>query len=196
VLVGVGERGILGDDLHRLLVRDREAVVAAHQDAISADLADEVLDHRIGVADRIVVKAPQVLHRAVPDVLEIGPLLPAAIEPPDEPRERAARVRQHDVELRESIQHPAEDQVRGRDGALERIAQEVGEIELLQPLVADHEDRVQEERQLERLDGFVHGEERLVGEVPAVDLGGHVEAAHPGEPGGGGGRAPRAQTGV
>ncbi len=94
----------------------------------------------------------------------------------------AAIVRQADRQLRKAVEHPAEHEVRGRDRRLEGIAEEVGEVMRREPLVPDHLDRMQEQRQAERLDAFVHREERGIGQLLVQHVRGRVEAAHARQP--------------
>ena len=146
-------------DVDRSLVRDGKAVVTPHEDAIRADHVDQIFEYVVGVADRVVIEAAQVIDRRVLDVFQVGALFPAPVEPSDEPGKRASRVGQADNEPGESIEHTSEDEVRGGDRRLERVAEQVSEIVGAQTFVADHLDRVQKERQSARLDALIDGQE-------------------------------------
>src|SRR5207249_3243757 len=80
----------------------------------------------------------------------LGPHALAVAESSEEVRERAARVGQADLELRVAIEDPAEDEVRGRDRRVERIPEEVVQIEGLEALGTDDRDRVQQHREPQR----------------------------------------------
>ena len=76
--------------------------------------------------DDVEEKSPQVAAGGLLEVLELRAALPR----PD-PSARSlpgtvpARVRQHHGQLRESVQHPAEDQMRGGEARVIRIARQV-----------------------------------------------------------------------
>src|SRR5882724_12878629 len=171
------EGRMIGDNLHRLLVGNGKAIVAPHQHPVGADYLDQIFEYVVGVAHRVVVEAAQVLDRRALDVLQIGALFPAPVEPSDEPGKRASRMGQADDEPGESIQHTPEDEMRGGDRRLERVAEQIREVVGTQTLVPDHLDRVQKKRQYARLDALIDRQERSVRQILSTNLGGYVEAA-------------------
>src|SRR5882757_9645953 len=175
------EGRVIDDDLYRLLVGDGKAVVAPHQHPVGADYLDQIFQDVVGVADRVVIEATQVIDRRVLDVLQIAALFPAPVEPSDEPGKRASRMGQADDEPGESIQHTPEDEMRGGDRRLERVAEQIREVVGTQTLVPDHLDRVQKKRQSARLDALIDGQERSVRQILSTNLGGYVEAAQAGQ---------------
>src|SRR6266436_754310 len=175
------EGRMIGDNLHRFLVGNGKAIVAPHQHPVGADYLDQIFEYVVGVAHRVVVEAAQVLDRRAFDVLQIGALFPAPVEPAHEPRKGAARVGKADDELGKPVEHTPKDEVRGGDRRLERVAEQVGEVVGAQTLVPDHLDRVQEKWQSARLDALIDGEERSVGQVLSTNLGGDIKAAQAGQ---------------
>src|SRR5258706_77252 len=122
---------------------------------IGADYLDQIFEYVVGVAHRVVVEAAQVLDRRALDVLQIGALFPAPVEPAHEPRKGAARVGKADDELGKPVEHTPKDEVRGGDRRLERVAEQVGKVVGAQTLVPDHLDRVQDKRQSALLDALI-----------------------------------------
>src|SRR3989442_8269082 len=99
---------MLGDDVARADVAHVEAEVAAEHDAIRADRRDEIAEGVRRVADRVVGEAPEVALEGLPGaVARLGPHALAVAKPPDEVRERAARVRQAHLELRVAVEDAA-----------------------------------------------------------------------------------------
>src|SRR2546422_1876094 len=136
------------DDLTRPRRTHVEAEVAADHHAVGADETDEVRERRRRVADRVVGEAPQIRVEGAPGhALGLGPHLLAVGEPADEIRHGAAGVRQADLEVREAVEHAAEDEVRGGDGGVERVAEEVVQVETAQTVGADDGERVQQDGQ-------------------------------------------------
>src|SRR5258706_465169 len=171
------EGRVIDDDLYRLLIGDGKAIVAPHQHPVGADYLDQIFQDVVGIADRVVIEAPQVLDRRALDVLQIGALFPAPVEPAHEPRKGAARVGQADDELGKPVEHSPEDEMRGGDRRLERVAEQVSEVVGTQTLVPDHLDRVQKKRQSARLDALIDSQERKDGQILSANLGGYIEAA-------------------
>ena len=66
-------------------------------------------------------------------------------------------MRQRNLQVRALVQHAAIDQVTGRDRGVERIAEDVGEIERIETLAANRSIGVQEYRQVQRLDAPENG---------------------------------------
>src|SRR5262245_27968207 len=103
----------------------------------------------------------------------------AMVHAPDQPREYAARMRQHHVEPGKRIQHAAENERSRGDARLERITEEVAEMVFTRAFAAGGRDRVQKYRQPEGLALRVNRKELLLVEVLAVHVSGHVDAADP-----------------
>ena len=101
-------------------------MVAAQQDAVRTHQRDEIRERRRELHERVVVEAAQVRAR---QRRAVGPRLRAhrvaAVEAADVIRQEAAAVHEHDVEVREAVERPSEDEATRRQGRLERIADEV-----------------------------------------------------------------------
>src|SRR5215467_10382020 len=134
------------DDLPRARRPHVEAEVAADHHAIGADEADEIRERGRRVADRVVREAPQIrLERPLRYALRLRPHLLAVRQPPDEVWHGAARVGKAHLELREPIEHAAEDEVGCRDGRVERVPEEVIEVVAPQTIAgADDGQRMQQ----------------------------------------------------
>ena len=103
---------------------------------------------------------------------------------PREIRDGAAGVGQEHVQPREPIEDAAQDEMSGRNGGVERVAEQVAQVERLQPVVGpDHGERVQEHGQLELLTALEDRRERRVREIAARDVGAHVDGADAGQAG-------------
>src|SRR6266436_5424535 len=81
------------------------ASTTARNGAVGTDLADQVHQDGIVVADGVVVETPQVGRGQFLEVLVLGAHTGALIEPADEPGERAAGVRQHHLEPGKLVHH-------------------------------------------------------------------------------------------
>src|SRR5262245_36125767 len=76
---------------------------------------------------------------------------PAVVDPADEIREGPSGMRQADVELGKSIEQPAKDQVGGGDCGIKRISQKVMQIVTRQPLGPDDIERMEKDRDSQRV---------------------------------------------
>src|ERR1700737_4838216 len=76
-----------------------------------------------------------------------------------------------------SVEHPAENKVAGGNGGVERKTQDVREIEGCGALSTDHLQRMQKNREVQRLDAGKNGLEQRVVEIAVVDVCAHVNAA-------------------
>src|SRR2546430_15819184 len=104
---------MLGDDVARADVAHVEAEVAAEHDAIRADRRDEIAEGVRRVADRVEGEAPEVaLEGLTGAVARLGPHALSVAQPPDEVRERAARVGPAHMELRVAVADAAGDEGR------------------------------------------------------------------------------------
>ena len=83
--------------------------------------------------------------------------------------------------MREVVEHAAENQAGGADRGLMRIPDEIGEMIFGHPLLAARRHRMQAERQLQRGAALVDRPEGAVVEIYAVDVQGHIDAAHAGQ---------------
>src|SRR6266576_6502110 len=130
--------------------------------------------------DRIVRKALQVGARRIrhPCVVELRTYLPAVVETANQNGERAATMRQVDLELRVPVKHAAEDQVAGGDCGLKRIAEQVREVVGLGAIAAKSRQWMQKNRQVERLDAREDRLKQRIVEVTPFDVGAQVDAAH------------------
>src|SRR6266850_6207411 len=173
------------DDLARPRRPHVETEVAADHHAVRAHEADEVLHRRGRVADRVVREPSEIgVERTLRDALRLRPHLLPVGEPADEVRQGAAGMRQADLELREPVEHAAEDEVRGGDGGVERVAEEVVEVVAPQPVAgADHGERVQQDGQPPGLAGRENRREGRVRQLAPVDVGAEVDAADAGQRG-------------
>src|SRR2546425_1257232 len=135
-LVGPLELESLGDDVARPVVAHVEAEVAAQHHAIGAHRPDEPVERFGRGADRVVREAPQVrAERALGLVLVLGAHALAVLDAAGEIRDGAAGVGQHHVQPREAVEDAAEDEVRRGDGGVEGIAEQVVQVERLEPIV-------------------------------------------------------------
>src|SRR3990172_2328410 len=115
------------------------------------------------VADGVVAEAPEVGgDRAAGRLPRLRPYPLAALEAAGQVGKRAAGVGETHLKLRQAVQHAAEHEVGGGHRRVERVAEQVMEVEGPEPLRADHRDRVQEHRQLQRLAALEEGEKRRV----------------------------------
>ena len=128
--------------------------------------------------DGVVGEAAQIAARRLRKVLGLFPDPPAVVDAADQDRQRAARMRQIDLQVGMAVEHPAEDQVAGGDRGVDRVAEQIAEVEALHALAADGLDRMQEHWQPELLDPGEDRFEQGVVEVAIVDVGAHVDAAH------------------
>src|SRR3989338_8672043 len=97
--------------------------------------------------------------------------LVAPIHPTYEPGQRATGMRETEAKTGEAVQEPAEDQMRRRDGCVERKADQVIEKIGLKPLRSDHLGRVEKDRQTKLLYALEHGEKIHIRKVSPVDVG-------------------------
>src|SRR5882762_1848480 len=130
--------------------------------------------------DRIVRKALQVVARRSrhPGVVALGTYLPAVVETANQNGERAATMRQVDLELRVPVKHAAEDQVAGGDRGIKRIAEQVREVVGLGAMAAKSRQRMQKDRQAERLDAREDRLKQGIVEVAPFDVSAQVNTAH------------------
>ena len=153
-------------------------IVAAEQHVVGADLLDQEFQHRRGMQDGVVEEALGDVLRLLRHVLlRLRPHRPAVLPARRLIGREAAAMRQHDLQFRIAVEHAAEHQAGRRDGGVERIADQVGEIIRLQPVGAgdvvgmdEHEGAELFGRRPQRL------EHRIV-EVDALDVGGKHRAA-------------------
>src|SRR5687767_1839684 len=94
LLLFLGQRFHLRHDFYRLFVRDVEAVVASHHDAVGADEVDEILQDLFAVADRVISEALEIFARRPRNDLALAARMETAVETPVQDRQRTARVRQ------------------------------------------------------------------------------------------------------
>ena len=132
------------------------------------------------VRDGVVIEALQIRARPLFHLPALFAHFRAVVHAADEPRESPAGLRQHHGQVRERIHDAAEHERGGGDADFVRIAEEVAQEMLPDALAAARIERVQEDGQAELLALLVDGPQRLVVEVPAVDVRRHVQRPDPG----------------
>ena len=122
-------------------------MIATEHDAIVADELNEV-SQRLGPLDeRVVEKAAEIAAGQSGVVhARLRPRLVRAVEAADVIGQEAAAVNQHDREPGEPVERAAEDQARGRQGRLERIADQVMQVVAPESLDGLEEKRMQHDR--------------------------------------------------
>ena len=106
------------------------------------------------------------------------------VKPTDQPRERPARVRQVDFQLRKCIEHAAKDQRRRRDAGVVGIAEQVLEVIARRPLAADRVDRVQKNRPTQFFRLRVDIPKPPIIQIGVVDMRSEIHSMHPWQLGG------------
>ena len=156
-------------------------MIAAQHDAVGADHGNDVGHDLRTVADRVVMETAQIGHGRFGHVFGLGTHARAVGHAPDQRRERAACMRQHDLELRKRVHHAAEHQRRGGDAGIVRIAEEIAQVVAAHALGAHRVDRMQQDRQAQRFAARVNRPERFVVEVLAHHMRRQVDPAHAGQ---------------
>src|SRR5436190_6509604 len=188
-LVGVTHPRGVEDEIHGGL-RPRIRIVRAHQELTRAHLGGEVT-HPFGREHhRVVVHLLEVLGRLLLDRPVGSPGAP--VEPGEAPvigaarvrRQETAAVRRADLETRELVERALEDQVRERDGGLERIADHVVEVAVaLEPVLEVGRGasglRVDEDHHAELLGLGPERVELRIADLHAVDAAADPGAAQP-----------------
>lgn len=123
-------------EAHGLLIAHVEAIVAAKHEAVRPNVPNEKVKGWAGVRDRIVAKPAQVAAGLLCQALRFRTHRPARIDPPDKDWQSATRVRQGEVQRRILVQHPAQNQMGRSDRGIERIAEQVAQIEVGQSRAA------------------------------------------------------------
>src|SRR6267378_1615132 len=100
------------------------------------------------------------------------------IETANQNGERAATMRQDDLELRVPVKHAAEDQVASGDCGVKWIAKQVREVIGLGAVTAQCRQWMQKNRQVERLDAREDRLKQGIVEVAPFDVGAQVDTAH------------------
>src|ERR1700674_3615072 len=78
-----------------------------------------------------------------------------------------------------AVHHAAKDQMRGSNRRVQRIGNQVGKGKGLEPLPAeDGRQRMQKDREAERLDPREYGLEERIVEVATFDIRAHVNTTH------------------
>lgn len=172
---------MVGDDLDRAAMAHVEAVIAAQHHPVRPGEADQEGERVRRMAHRVVVEPAEIAERAAAVVGEFGPHPAPVVEPAGDMGEYAAGMGQADREAREPVERPGEDQMRRRDARLGRVADQVGQVVAGEPLRRDDVDRVQEQRQAQRLHPLVDRVERRVAGLAVEDVGRRVDAADAGE---------------
>src|SRR5215467_4963876 len=85
-------------------------------------------------------------------------------------------MRQAHREFGETIEHASEDQVRGSDGGVERIAEEVGEIVWSEPFAAHYPQWMEQHGQPQRSRTLEYGKEFGIRQLTPAHVGAHVDA--------------------
>src|SRR5258706_5112104 len=102
-----GEPGNLLDKIHWPPERHALRKIGAHHDAVHAHEVDEIA-HDLGmVSQRVVIEAAQVRARRLLHVLQRRAPADRVVEPPDQPGEGSAGVRQVDFQFWKRVQHAA-----------------------------------------------------------------------------------------
>ena len=135
------------DQLSRASLAERERIVAAEGDPIGAHQVHEVAQHPRIVHERVDVDPPQVFARrhVVGNGAQVGPRVEALDDSPDRRRKRAAAVREGDPQVRQPLEHSAEDERADRERGFRRHPDEPGEPVARHPIPADHLPRVDED---------------------------------------------------
>src|SRR5262249_27778178 len=137
----------------------------------------QVVHDGFRVGDGVVGEPAQILARRALYDFALAAYLEAAVEPPAQYRQRAPRVRQAHLQPPARGPYAAEDEMGRGDGGLERIAEQIDEIELLQALVVDHH-RVEEDRQPEVGGTLVNREEAAIRKLAVAHGRRHVHPAY------------------
>src|SRR3989338_7275623 len=99
----------------------------------------------------------------------------ASIHATYEPRQRTAGVRKPKRKAGETVQNPAENEMRRSHGSLEGKTKEVVEIVGLKPLRPKGTDRVEKNWQPHLLNTLKQRKEFRIRQIPSVDVGSHVD---------------------
>src|SRR5581483_4062153 len=94
-------------------------------------------------------------------------------------RQIAAAVRQYQLQVGVVLQHAAEDQVMHRDGGVERVADDVGEVVVAEPARLGEAGRVHEQGEAEILGAGEDRAEARLRQIGAGDVGGDLDAPEP-----------------
>src|SRR5213592_1737647 len=111
------------DESHRVLHAHVVGVVGAEQDVIGAEALDQVMEHAAIEGEAVEIELLQVAGRLpfyADPAIRAGAVRMVHARPVM--REVAAAVRQQDLQLRETLHHPVEDEMARRDRGLERVA--------------------------------------------------------------------------
>jgi hypothetical protein len=162
-----------------------EAVVAAHHDAVRAHELDEVLQNFGGVADRVVREATEVRAEGPPGhALRLRSDALPVREATEEDRQCASGVRQAHLELRKPIEYAAEHEVGSRHRGVERIAEEVVQVEGPESLDGEDARRMQEDGEAGRLAVLEQRHEPGIAQIGPVHIRAHVDGPDTGQGGG------------
>ena len=181
VLFGLRQAGYLLDEVHRKLIAGIPIIVGADHHAIRTDHLDEVAHDLRAVADGVVMEAAQVGAGQLLHMLELRAPPDAVVPSSSEPGKRATRVRQQDLQIREGVEHAPKNQAGRADRRFMRVTNEIGEMILAHSLLAARRHGMQAERQLQGSQALVDRPEGAVVEIHAIDVQGHVDAAHAGQ---------------
>ena len=146
---------------------------------LSAVMLDQAAEHLGVVRDGVEEKFLQVSRRlALDDGLGVGARTPGVVHARPVVRDVAAPMRHQHLQLRMPCHHAVEDQVRHRHRRLQRVADDVVEVVVRQPVGLGVAQRVHEDQHAELL---AAGEKGLqpqagVGQVLAVDVGADFHA--------------------
>jgi hypothetical protein len=139
------------DDGERPLEAHVEAEVGAQHHPIRTDGGDEIAEGRRVVADDVVGEATEIgAEGFLRHTFRLRPHSLSVTQASVQIRQGAARVGQAHRELGQPIEHAPEHQMRGGDGRVERIAEEIVQIVGSEPLRADDPEGMQEHRQPKR----------------------------------------------
>ncbi len=142
-----------------------------------AELLHQELQRRLAVQDGVPVEgADRLGRRLLQVVLRLGPHVPAVLPAPGLIRREAAAVHHEEPDVGKALDDAAEHQRRCRDGGVERIADQVVEIVVLQTVGTRHVVRVHHAECRVLVCHLPHRLERRIVQVLAHDVGADLHA--------------------
>ena len=108
-------------------------IVGADQDVVGAVLVDEILQLVMGVDERVEIKPFEVCRRHLFQMhAGVGPRRCGVVDAPRIGRQIAAAMGDDELQIGMVLQHPAKDQMMHRDRRIERVADHIGEVMVLE----------------------------------------------------------------
>src|SRR5262245_14070510 len=86
-------------------------------------------------------------------------------------------MRQADIELGKSIEESAKDQVGRRDCSIKWISQQVVQVVTCQPLRPNNIERVEKDRDCQRVNTFEDRQKRKIGQLFSPNVGAKIDTA-------------------